>query len=86
LVTGAAGFIGTHTCVDLLDAGYRVVGVDNFANSSPGAVERVRKVAARDLAFVQLDVRDRGSLGQEGTPPALSGRTRAAYRTTSCPT
>jgi UDP-glucose 4-epimerase len=64
LVTGAAGFIGTHTCVDLLDAGYRVVGVDNFANSSPGAVERVRKVAARDLAFVQLDVRDRESLGR----------------------
>ncbi len=64
LVTGAAGFIGTHTCVDLLDAGYRVVGVDNFMNSSPGAVDRVHKVAARDLEFVRLDVRDRKSLGQ----------------------
>ena len=62
LVTGAAGFVGTHTCVDLLDAGYRVVGVDNFANSSPVAVDRVRKVAARDLEFVHLDVRDRESL------------------------
>ena len=64
LVTGAAGFIGTHTCVDLLAAGYRVVGVDNFVNSSPRAVERVRKVAGTELEFVELDLRDRAALGQ----------------------
>jgi UDP-glucose 4-epimerase len=64
LVTGAAGFIGTHTCVDILDAGYRVVGVDNFSNSSPRAVDRVREVAAGHLEFVELDVRDRERLGR----------------------
>jgi UDP-glucose 4-epimerase len=64
LVTGAAGFIGSHTCVDLLDAGYRVVGVDNFANSSPLAVDRVGKIASRDLVFARLDVRDREGLGR----------------------
>jgi len=62
LVTGAAGFIGSHTCVDLLDAGYDVIGVDNFANSSPGAVERIRKLSERQLRFVELDLRDRAAL------------------------
>jgi UDP-glucose 4-epimerase len=64
LVTGAAGFIGTHTCVELLRAGHRVVGIDNFANSSPCAVERVRKVADGELDFVRLDLRDRAGLDQ----------------------
>jgi UDP-glucose 4-epimerase len=73
LVTGAAGFIGSHTCVDLLTAGYRVVGVDNFANSSPRAVERIRAVAGpagANLEFVELDVLDAAGLGKllVGTP------------------
>ena len=41
LVTGAAGYIGSHTCVELLNAGHQVVGIDSLANSSPIAVERV---------------------------------------------
>ncbi|MBL7501400.1 UDP-glucose 4-epimerase GalE [Frankia sp. CNm7] len=67
LVTGAAGFIGSHTCVDLLTAGYRVVGVDNFVNSSPRAVERIREVAGpagANLEFVELDVRDSAALSK----------------------
>ncbi|WP_242418013.1 SDR family NAD(P)-dependent oxidoreductase, partial [Frankia sp. CpI1-P] len=64
LVTGAAGFIGSHTCVDLLAAGHRVIGVDNFVNSSPRVLDRLRKVADRDLEFVRLDVRDRAALGE----------------------
>ncbi|MCL9796402.1 UDP-glucose 4-epimerase GalE [Frankia sp. AgKG'84/4] len=64
LVTGAAGFIGSHTCVDLLSAGYRVVGVDNFLNSSPRVLERVRKVATGEFEFVRLDVRDRDALAE----------------------
>jgi UDP-glucose 4-epimerase len=67
LVTGAAGFIGSHTCVDLLTAGYRVVGVDNFSNSSPVAVERIRQVAGSagsNLEFVELDVLDALALGK----------------------
>ena len=67
LVTGAAGFIGSHTCVDLLTAGYRVVGVDNFSNSSPRAVERIRTVAGdagANLDFVELDMLDVVGLGK----------------------
>ncbi|WP_261575151.1 UDP-glucose 4-epimerase GalE [Frankia gtarii] len=64
LVTGAAGFIGSHTCVELLAAGHRVVGVDNFINSSPRVLDRLRKVAGQSLEFVRLDVRDRVALGE----------------------
>nr|WP_241834393.1 UDP-glucose 4-epimerase GalE [Pseudofrankia asymbiotica] len=67
LVTGAAGFIGSHTCVDLLTAGYRVIGVDNFVNSSPRALDRIREVAAGAadrLEFAEGDVRDVATLGK----------------------
>lgn len=67
-MTGAAGFIGSHTCVDLLTAGYRVIGVDDFSNSSPHAIERIREVVGPDVAgnldFVELDVRDGAALGK----------------------
>jgi UDP-glucose 4-epimerase len=63
LVTGGAGFIGSHTCVELLEHGYDVVVVDNHANSSPEALARVEKVAGRGLtAAYELDVRDAGGL------------------------
>jgi UDP-glucose 4-epimerase len=58
LVTGAAGYIGSHACVELLAAGHEVVGVDNFVNSSAVAVDRIREVAGRDLAFHEADLRD----------------------------
>ena len=44
LVTGGAGFIGSHTCVELLEAGYEVVIVDNFSNSKPEALNRIKKI------------------------------------------
>ncbi|MFG2638400.1 UDP-glucose 4-epimerase GalE [Streptomyces sp. NPDC048362] len=63
LVTGGAGFIGSHTCVELLDHGYEVVVVDNHVNSSPQALERIAKVAGRPLtAAHDVDVRDRAAL------------------------
>ena len=58
LVTGAAGYIGSHTCVELLAAGYRVVGIDNFDNSSSRAVDAIARVAGRPLGFVEGDVAD----------------------------
>ncbi|MCM3884852.1 UDP-glucose 4-epimerase GalE [Frankia sp. R82] len=64
LVTGATGFIGSHTCVDLLAAGHHVVGVDNFLNSSPRVLERIAKIADREIEFVRLDVRDRDALDE----------------------
>jgi UDP-glucose 4-epimerase len=62
LVTGASGYIGSHTCVELLAAGHAVVGVDNLANSSPVAVDRIREISGRDLAFHEVDLRDEAAL------------------------
>jgi len=62
LVTGGAGFIGSHTCVDLLEHGYEVVVVDNYSNSSPVALERVQKIAGRPLIGYVADLRDRFAL------------------------
>src|SRR6188472_4202527 len=61
LVTGGAGYIGSHTCVVLLEAGLRVVVLDNLDNSSPVALDRVRELvphAADHLEFVEGDLRD----------------------------
>jgi UDP-glucose 4-epimerase len=62
LVTGGAGFIGSHTCVDLLDHGYEVVVVDNYSNSLPAALDRVQKIAGRPLTAYEVDLRDRDTL------------------------
>jgi UDP-glucose 4-epimerase len=62
LVTGGAGYIGSHTCVELLAAGHDVVVVDNLSNSKPAALERVQQIAGRALGFVQTDLRDAGAL------------------------
>jgi UDP-glucose 4-epimerase len=58
LVTGGAGYIGSHTLVELLAAGHRVVCLDNYSNSVPEALARVREIAGRDFVVVQGDVRD----------------------------
>jgi len=62
LVTGGAGYIGSHTCVELLQAGYRVVVVDNLCNSKEAALERVRKITGRPLVFIRCDLLDRTAL------------------------
>ncbi|HET8730911.1 MAG TPA: UDP-glucose 4-epimerase GalE, partial [Moraxellaceae bacterium] len=62
LVTGGAGFIGSHTCVELLAAGYQPVVVDNFCNSRPGVLDRIREIAGQDFSSYALDVRDRQGL------------------------
>jgi UDP-glucose 4-epimerase len=62
LVTGGAGYIGSHTCVELLAAGMQVVVVDNLSNSKEESLQRVRDIAGRDLGFVQADLRDRAAL------------------------
>src|SRR5215471_6400697 len=58
LVTGGAGFIGSHTCVELLNRGFDVVVADNYSNSSPGALAAVRELAGRDFAVHEVDMRD----------------------------
>ena len=65
LVTGGAGFIGSHTCVELLDGGYSVVVVDDLSNSSAKAIDRVRLITGADetcLAFEQASILDREAL------------------------
>jgi len=64
LVTGGAGYIGTHTVVELLQAGHDVVVVDNFANSSPVALERVAQIAGRPPVLVEADILDRPALDE----------------------
>ena len=58
LLTGATGYIGSHTWVTLLEAGYSVIGLDNFSNSSPRVIERIKRITQRELIFVEGDVQD----------------------------
>ncbi len=62
LVTGGAGFIGSHTCVELLNAGYEIVVVDNLYNSSEKSLDRVRELTGKDFAFYPFDIRDKENM------------------------
>jgi len=62
LVTGGAGYIGSHTCLELLNAGFEVVVLDNFSNSKMESLKRVEKLAGRSLLIRNGDVRDRTAL------------------------
>lgn len=64
LVTGGAGYIGSHTCVELLKEGYDVVVVDNFYNSKPEVLNRIRELSGRDFRFYEVDILDEKSLDQ----------------------
>ncbi|MEC5163359.1 MULTISPECIES: UDP-glucose 4-epimerase GalE [unclassified Janthinobacterium] len=63
LVTGGAGYIGSHTCVELLRCGHDVVLVDNFSNSKASVLPRIAHIAGRSCALADVDVRDRAALG-----------------------
>ena len=58
LVTGAAGYIGSHTWIELLSAGHQIIGVDNFSNSNPKVLGRIQKITSEVPQFIQGDVRD----------------------------
>lgn len=62
LVTGAAGYIGSHTCVELITAGYGVIGLDNLSNSSRASLARIEQITGTSLPFHNADVRDRAAL------------------------
>ncbi len=62
LVTGGAGFIGSHTCVELLNAGYEIVIVDNLYNSSEKSLDRVKELTGKEFSFYPYDIRDKENM------------------------
>ena len=62
LVTGGAGYIGSHACVELLQANYDVIVIDNLSNSKPESLARVEKITGKSLILVQADIRDKQAL------------------------
>ena len=59
LVTGGAGYIGSHTCVELLDAGYDIVVIDNFSNSKKEVIDKIKKISGKDFSFYEGDCQDK---------------------------
>ena len=64
LVTGGAGYIGSHTCVKLIENGYDIVVVDDLSNSHIKAIERVKELAGKDFPFYEFDVCDGNKLDE----------------------
>lgn len=62
LVTGGSGYIGSHTCVELLNAGYEIIVVDNFSNSKPESLTRVKDITGKDFKFYEVDILDQEGL------------------------
>ena len=59
LVTGGAGFIGSHTCVELLNAGYKVIIMDNFVNSKPESIKRIKEITNKNPILLLDDIFDK---------------------------
>lgn len=62
LITGGTGYIGSHTCVELLNAGYELIVVDNFSNSKIESLNRVKEITGKDIKFYEADLLDRNAL------------------------
>lgn len=62
LITGGAGYIGSHTCVELLNAGHEIIVVDNFSNSKSEVLVRISEITGKDFKFYETDVRDKKEL------------------------
>ena len=62
LITGGAGYIGSHTCVELLNKGYEIVVVDNFSNSKPESLKRVQEITGKNFKIYPIDLIDQENL------------------------
>ena len=74
LVTGGAGYIGSHTCVSLLESGYTVVVADNLCNSKAETLERVKKITNKEITFCQIDVTDEAAVNSIFLNHSIDGR------------
>lgn len=73
LVTGGAGYIGSHTCVELIESGYKAVVVDNLCNSSSESLKRIEKLSGKSIPFYKADVRDKSALSQVFKQHSVNG-------------
>ena len=73
LVTGGAGFIGSHTVVELQNAGYDVVVMDNLVNANPKCLKRVEAITGKKVPFYETDIRDREGLEEIFTKEKIDG-------------
>ena len=73
LVTGGTGYIGSHTCIELIKAGYEVVVIDNLCNSSLESLKRVEGLVGCDIPFHKVDVRDKTALTQVFKQHSIDG-------------
>ena len=64
LLTGGAGYIGSHTAIELMSAGYEIVICDNFSNSKPESLRRIKKISGKDFPFYEIDVADKAALSE----------------------
>ena len=85
LVTGGAGYIGSHTCVELLNAGYDVVVVDNLCNSCRESLKRVEEITGKKLTFYEVDLLDEPALDavfqNENIDAVIQGSGRVCIQT-----
>lgn len=70
-VTGGAGYIGSHTCVELLNAGYEVVVCDNLSNSKPEVIDTIAKITGKGFRFYEADILDRSAMDSIFTENAI---------------
>jgi len=62
LLTGGAGYIGSHTCIELLNAGHEAIICDNYSNSKPEALNRIREITGKDFKFYEADCCDKAAM------------------------
>ncbi len=65
LVSGGAGYIGSHTCIELLNAGFDIVVADNYYNASPVVLDRVKQITGKDFRFYQADMTKARGCGED---------------------